>query len=227
MKPAGMLTLYRRHTKSCMKRYEQNFRILRPRTAAEKKKDCECPIVCDGTLRHESKRLCHVSLETNNWDTAEARAKGWEQWQATTDPSTSITSKAVPTIREACEKFMEFHGPKGLQWGCAYLQKFEHTFGLRLIPYATQKKLSLADFDEKQVVNGFVTSWRNTNPLRNRKPKPGEVTADTLPTIRAAIPLPTITAAADRKHCVAFGVAAPTEAEPLCGFVGDHCYRSR
>lgn len=178
MNPAGSLTVYRRHTKSCTKGYEQNHRILRPRTAKDIKADCECPIVASGTLRNEAKRLYHCSLETNDWEKATQRVKAWEQWQATTDPSASTTSKAVPTVAEACEKFMEFHGAKGLEWGGAYLQKFDHLFKLRLLPYVEKHRLSLGDFDEKQVVNDFVVSWRNMNPLRNRKPKPGEAIPD-------------------------------------------------
>jgi integrase len=178
MKPAGTLTVYRRHTRSCTKGYEQNERILRPRTATEKKNDCECPIVCSGTLRNEPRRLLHTSLETNDWDTAEIRAKGWEQWQATTDPSTSITARTIPTIKEACEKFLKFHGPEGKEWGDAYLQKYGHLFGLRLVPFAELHKLTLTDFEQKPVVNDLITSWRNGNPLRNRKLKPGEEIPD-------------------------------------------------
>src|SRR5258708_15904985 len=81
------LTLYRRHTATCTQDYEQNYRVHPPRTPKEMKADCDCPIVASGSLRLETKRIQHVSVETNRWDKAMATAAQWEEWEALTNPT--------------------------------------------------------------------------------------------------------------------------------------------
>lgn len=52
----------------------QNHRIFRPRTAADRRTDCQYPIVASGTLRLEHRRIKHLSLDTTAWEMALATA---------------------------------------------------------------------------------------------------------------------------------------------------------
>lgn len=176
----GVLTIYRRHTRSCTKGYQQNQRIYRPNTKREQQLDCECPIVASGCLRHEARRVQHLSLETTNWDDAEAKKKKWEEWQGLISP-TPITVDENPTIQAATEKFLEFHGPNFKEWERATMQKYSIMFRKRLFPFCQRTAIDhIKSFDSRSVVNAFVTSWRNTNPTRNRLLDASQTTPDVL-----------------------------------------------
>jgi hypothetical protein len=123
------LTLFRRHIKDCIKDYPRDFRIGRPRTKAEIKADCECPIAVDGKLRLELKRLHNVSTGQNIWDLAQKVADRWEKWQALADPNPDSNpapdeapTKKVPTIAVAVKQF-EAMG-KFKEWEPGYAKKF-------------------------------------------------------------------------------------------------------
>src|ERR1051326_4168395 len=61
---AHMLTLYRRHQKSCSHQRE-----------GRKYRRCSCPIWVDGILSGTSIRK---SLDTRNWDKASSQIRDWE-----------------------------------------------------------------------------------------------------------------------------------------------------
>ena len=176
--PLMSLTLYRRHRKACTKGYPQNFRIHEPQNKADKKIDCECPIVVSGSLRLESKPVQHVSTETNDWEKAKATAKRWEAWEALTNRNPDAVA-APRTVDEVVKAFMEYHGPKFKDWNARFLQKFDQMFRLRLQPFCEAGKIQfIGRLDDRELVNKFVTSWRNMNPLHNRKLQPGETLPD-------------------------------------------------
>jgi integrase len=169
------LVVYRRHSKNCAKSYPQNHRVVRPRTTKETKCDCDCPIVASGSLANESKRLQHTTLDTNDWDLALKRVAQWEEWQSLTDPSTLAASQILPSIAETCQRFMQYHGPLFREWDEGTLKKYRVLLNLRLIPFCEENKIPhIHAFDDRNVVNNFVVSWRNLNPTRNRKLEPGE-----------------------------------------------------
>ena len=75
-----MLTLFRRHLKSCKHR-SRRFR------------GCTCPISVEGTLRGKKIRK---SLEVRNWDSAQKVVRDWE----------AEGEAAMVFVAEACDKFV-------------------------------------------------------------------------------------------------------------------------
>ena len=113
------LTVYRRHTKTCTKGYQQNLRIQKSgnkilqfvtgQTPAVVK-DCECPIAAEGTLTLEG-YITNRSTHTNDWTEAQDIADQWEQWGSTTPPA--IEDPVNPTVQYAVDSFMTSIGPQG------------------------------------------------------------------------------------------------------------------
>ena len=110
-----MLTIYRRHTKSCTQGYTQNFRVFQPRTRKEESKDCTCPIQAEGTLAYEG-YITNRSTRTNHWDDALKIMQTWEAWGQTTPPLEEIDAQN-PTIKYAVESYMSSIGRKGQNLG--------------------------------------------------------------------------------------------------------------
>lgn len=79
-----MLTIFRRHTRSC------------PHTSRTYRR-CSCPISVEGTLAGETIRK---SLDLTSWAAAQNVVREWESRGGIG------SSEAVPTIREAVEKFL-------------------------------------------------------------------------------------------------------------------------
>lgn len=134
------------------------------------------------TLYRRHRKACtkgypvqHVSTETNDWERARATAERWETWEALTNPNPEAASDAPRTVDEVVAAFQKYHGPDFKDWNKRFLQKFNQMFRLRLKRFCEAEKIEfIGRFDDRQVVNRFVTSWRNMNPLRNRKLLPGE-----------------------------------------------------
>jgi len=170
------LTLYRRHIKNCIKGYEQNHRVLQPRTAKEAKSDCECPIVVSGSLRLERSRIKHVSTETNRWDKATAFVEQWEQWEALTDPNPASKPELIPTIDEAAERFLALKGPHGENIGPFAIRKHKITLDQRIKPWCRDQGITfITAFDVATTAQDCFLSFKNLNPHRNRKNKPAVV----------------------------------------------------
>jgi hypothetical protein len=105
------LTLYRRHTKVCKKGYKQNFRVFSPNSKTERARDCECPIIAEGTLRIEG-LITNRSTRSNSWTDAKTIAAQWEGWGQTTPPL-HVEAKII-TVQYATESFLASQGPQGL-----------------------------------------------------------------------------------------------------------------
>jgi integrase len=170
------LTAYRRHTKNCIKGYEQNCRVLKPRTAADRRADCECPIVVSGSLRLERSRIKHVSTETNRWDKAIARADQWEQWDALTNPNPGAEAEAIPNVDEAAEAFLALKGPHGENIGQYAIRKHRIMLEQRIKPWCTERGITfITAFDNATTVTDCFLSFKNLNPHRNKKGQPAVV----------------------------------------------------
>ncbi len=155
---ANALTIYRRHTKSCSKGYEQNFRINHPQTPKEWKADCECPIVADGWLRNVPQRVQREGTGTNDWDVAEAQKTQWEAWGQYTDPNPAIVED--PTIAEAAEKYKADAITKNLE--STTRQDIDQHLRLRLLPFCEAAKVShVRFFDNARLVRDCVGSWKS------------------------------------------------------------------
>jgi integrase len=166
------LTLYRRHTKNCTKRYEQNHRVFQPRTAKEIRRDCECPIVVSGTLRRERSRIRHVSTETNRWDKSLATVAQWEAWEGLTDPT---PIEAIPTLDQALEQYLTMKGPHGENIGVEALQHYSTMLYKRVRPWCQAHGITdLEAFENFTTVEKCFLSFTNLNPNNNKKGGPAD-----------------------------------------------------
>lgn len=164
------LTLYRRHTTTCLKGYPQNQRVYFPTTKKLRALDCECPIAAEGQLAKEY--LTNKSLRTTNWDDAHEIAEKWEEWGQTTEPLKGENDEEK-SIEFAVATFLESIGPKGENIEPTSIAHYEILLNMRLLPWCAKKTYSLLrEFDDLHVVTQFVESWVNLNPTRNRKGAP-------------------------------------------------------
>lgn len=161
------LTLYRRHTKSCIKGYPQNFRVHYPGTKEARTKDCKCPIAAEGTLEIEG-YITNRSTKETDWSFAQDVAKEWEEWKATTPPIGAATEN--PTVEYAVQSYMASQGPQGKNLDTGTFNSFRVLLEVRLMSFcATNRYKLLREFDNLDVVTKFTESWVNLQPSRNRR----------------------------------------------------------
>jgi len=122
-----MLTLYRRHTKSC--------KIPATNLSAQAKRlyrDCECPIWMYG--RTETQDCPRQSTKLTNWEEAEALR------QRLMDRSGRINEPAAdPTVRHCCEQFLKM---KAHELGERTIGQYELLFG-RFATYCEGRGVAL------------------------------------------------------------------------------------
>jgi integrase/recombinase XerD len=148
------LTLYRRHTASCIKGYLQNFRVHFPTTKRERNKDCQCPINCEGKLSSEL-RVSNRSLHTSDWLQAQETALKWQEWRAVAEPLPKD-----PTVQYAVDSFLTSQGSQGRNVEKNTFHGFDVLLHQRLLPFA-KSFASIRVFDDLDVVSKFVESWTN------------------------------------------------------------------
>jgi integrase len=164
---------YRRHTKSCTKGYPQNLQIFQPRTAADRRADCACPIVVSGSLRLEQTRIRHSSLHTNAWDVALAQVEVWERWGALTNPNPSPAPPTGITVEAAAEQFLRLKGPHGENIGPFGVRKYRILLDQRIKPWCAEHGIAfITAFDDAGTTTDCFLSFKNLNPHRNRKDRP-------------------------------------------------------
>lgn len=86
---------------------------------------------------------------------------------------TGPTDKLV-TVPEAVQEFLTVkRNQPGV--GSDRLADVKHVVSLRLIPFAEFKRITfIQEMDNARIWGDFRNSWKNLNPLHNRKPKSGE-----------------------------------------------------
>jgi site-specific recombinase XerD len=163
------LTLYRRHTKSCIKGYQQNHRVFFPTTKNLTRLDCQCPIAAEGKLGQEY--ITNRSLQTNEWKAAQTKTAQWDEWGQTTQPE--IEDVDNPTVRYAVDSFMASVGPQGRNIEKNSVAQYAVLLHQRLLPYCELKTyVCMREFDSLDVCSKFVESWVNLNPTKYRKNVP-------------------------------------------------------
>lgn len=151
-----MLSLYRRHTLTCSKKYKQNHRIFRPTGVRQYKNDCSCPISAEGKLAKEF--ITNRSTKKIDWEEAEAVTKQWEKWGSTLAPEVEVEI----TVAYAVDSFLASQGPQGRNVEPNTYHGFEVLLQKRLTPFYEQKGYRLlSKFDDLDVVTKFVESWTN------------------------------------------------------------------
>ena len=142
-----------------------------PKLKRDLAKDCDCPIVCDGSLANEPERIRRRSLGTNNWAQAKALASQWLTWGQLVEPIKAV----VPdddnvSIAWAIERFRKSKGPDGENVDPATLRKYDVLLDGRLVPWCRSHGIrSVNQLENKTVCEDFVHSWRNLNPNKNKR----------------------------------------------------------
>jgi integrase len=170
MSERNELNLSRRHIKAC----DKTGKTPEPRNKKEEKADtCECPIVADGYLALEPKRILHLSLSTNDWKQANTRKGELLTRRRISTPNRGLPSGQV-TVAHAVEKYLASRGPSSTTpLSEATLGKYEVLLKTRLLPFCTEEGIDwISDFDDFDLTERFVLSWVNLNPHHNRKGDP-------------------------------------------------------
>ena len=159
------LIIYRRHAKACMKGYAQNDRTFPPQTHKETKADCACPIVCSGSIHSGdvgvTEKFRHLSLDTNDWDTARARLKSLQNLEPVLDRV---------TVDEAIARYLKKKGPSGENIDRATLRKHAVMLLDRVLPFCNGRGIRLISaFDVPSIVEECFLSFKNLNPDHNKR----------------------------------------------------------
>jgi integrase len=159
------LMIYRRHSKACSKDYEQNFRIFFPATPKAVKADCQCPIVCSGSVYSSAtgvtEKFRHLSLDTNDWDEAKSKLKKLENLEP--------QSNRV-TVETATERYLDYKGEKGQNIDAATLRKHVVMLNDRIKPFCVENDIELLSaFDKADIVTQCFLSFKNLNPNHNKQ----------------------------------------------------------
>ncbi len=146
-----MLTIYRRHLKSCEHRNKgRGYRR------------CKCPVWADGFLKQDGE--LRQSLGTRDWYKALDTIREWEERGTRQEKQ---PEKAPLTIREACEKFLAEAHSRQLAEATLYkyrllfrqIQSFAAGHGLRF----------LAELDDLETVRSFRATWTENNLTHRNK----------------------------------------------------------
>jgi integrase/recombinase XerD len=137
-----MLTLYRRHRKSCDHR-----------TKGRTYRRCRCPIWVDGSIGNQEIRK---STDLRDWEKAQVMVR---EWEADGEPKEDSRSTPV-TITEACEQFERDASARKLREKTIYkykllfrqLQAFSEGQGYRYV-----KEMSTSS------LRGFRATWKDGN----------------------------------------------------------------
>ena len=174
------MSIYRQHTKDCIRGYPKTKRIFFSTEPSFKKIDCACSIYGEGKLSEH----CYVtnkSLGTNDWTAAQNTWADWQDWGQTTPPETE--DQKNPSIAYAVTSFLTSAGPTGQNLDEDSVDHYKNLLEQRLVPYCEKKKyVYIREFDDLDVVTKFTESWVNLNPTRNRDipaPKEPVLLADT------------------------------------------------
>ena len=142
-----MLTIYRRHQKSC-----------KHKSQGRKHRHCQCVIWVDGTLEGVEVR---ESLKMRDWQRAQEKAREWEA-----NGRRTVEQPEPMSVKEACHKFIADGEARGLRATTLYkyrllfrqLQEFAKSKGIRFI--------CECDLD---FLREFRGSWPNRNMAARKK----------------------------------------------------------
>src|SRR5580658_1664137 len=187
--PPANLKLFRRHESSCAREYRKDFRIYEEDTIKRKRRetvaDCSCSIYAEGTLYKKNVKMYvrPKNTGTRNWEDARKVREHWIEWGGTEPP----LEQADPTdelvaVPKAVQRYLTTkRNQPGV--GDERLADVKRLLELRLVPFTGSIGITfIQEMDSPGVWADFRDSWKNLNPLHNRKPKPGE----TVPAITLA-----------------------------------------
>lgn len=141
-----MLTLYRRHLKSCEHRRE-----------GRKYRRCRCPVWVDG---HLNRTEIHETLNTRDWQKAQETVRDWEV------VGTQFSEPVAVTVEGACKEFLRDATARGLREPTLY--KYRLLFR-QLQDFAGDCGRTRLDQYDLPVLRTFRASWPNRNVAARKK----------------------------------------------------------
>jgi integrase len=170
MVPHG-LTLFRRHERKCKCGYPKELRLFEyDSTKATGKRQCTCPVSAEGTIRLTGQFLKSKATGVREFADAHQVAAMWQEWGGT-EPPAKVVQADAQQLEEAIERFLTKKRGENISDVTQHVQLLQ----LRLMPFAQRRGLKwIYQLDSKSVIEDFRNSWRNENPLKNRKLKAGQ-----------------------------------------------------
>ena len=143
--------------------------------------DCSCTIYAEGTLNRNGvkKYLRPTSTATRTWKDARKIRDEWIEWGSTKTPVNLVSgSGELVTVPNAVQEFLTVkRNQPGV--GPERLADVGQLVELRLLPFAKLKGIVfIQEMDNARIWGEFRNSWKNLNPLHNRKLRPGEKILD-------------------------------------------------
>ena len=135
-----MLTIFRRHLRSCI-----DLRGEKPRDY----KKCACPIHVEGSLAGEKIRR---ALDLTSWEAASDLIARWRE-----SGEIGVVRPDIPTITDAVTKFLEDAESRHLHWETK--RKYKALLQGRLLDWCAKKGYRQLKQIDVDVLRQFRTSW--------------------------------------------------------------------
>lgn len=143
-----MLTIYRRHLKSCDHRGK-----------GRRYRRCRCPIWVDGSIASEEIRL---SLNTRNWEEAQEKVRDWESERSRpAEPKDNRTS-----LDQICEKYLA--DARSRQLGAAAIYKYD-LLTRQIKAFTAGRGIRFIEEFDLDLLRDFRTTWKNRNLSAKKK----------------------------------------------------------
>jgi integrase len=143
-----MLTIYRRHIKTCSHRSE-----------GRKYRRCHCPIWADGFIGREEIR---ETLKTRNWEEAQQKIR---EWEAERTRSQAPADNRL-TVEAACEKYLA--DSRSRQLGTAAIYKY-NLLTRQLTAFAVERGVRFLEEMDLDLLRDFRATWKNRNLSAKKK----------------------------------------------------------
>ena len=143
-----MLTIYRRHIKTCSHRIE-----------GRKYRRCRCPIWVDGFIAGQEVR---ESMGLRNWEDAQQKLQKWEAQR--TKPEEPNEHRL--TIEGACNMYLD--DAKARQLGPAAIYKYTH-LTRQFKAFASDRGLRFMEEIDLNLLRDFRATWPNRNLSAKKK----------------------------------------------------------
>jgi site-specific recombinase XerD len=155
---AAVLTIYRRHSRSCPQEKEAHFRdhidgdVFAFRTL---KNNCRCMVWVRGFLAGKIQE----SLRTQNWEKAKSLALTWDRGERSSD-------EGRIAIKQATEAYIVDAEDRNLRERTVY--KYRHLFG-QLTTFADLQGLRFLKELDVAMLRKFRASWKDRNLAAQKK----------------------------------------------------------
>jgi integrase len=177
---------FKPHTKS-QEPYAKEFRIYEADTEKRRGKpamvDCSCMIYAEGTLRKSDGSKNYLRPKATGkreWNAAKEVAAQWTTWGDTKSSEAQPNSAyELVTVQQATDNFVAMKRTHAISEG--RIKDIGAFFNGRLATFAAANNITfIQEMDNAEIWAEFRRSWKNMNPLHNRKPRFGENVPDVM-----------------------------------------------